>query len=745
MTKLLVIFWILCPVWIFAQTTVVGRVISHSGEPVEGVHIRCVENQQGTTTDSTGYFRLECTIPCTLELTHIGYISENFRLVDDENPFVIVLRNKSTNIKEVFVTGVPTTGNILSSAGNIERIPAILGEQDILKYLATLPGIVTTNPFNSGIYVRGGNSNENGFMINEMSIANPDHLTGILSTFDPYILSHSTLYKSGFPARFNSYLSSYLNMRPDAGNKWEHEGELTIGLLSSALRAKGPLLKGNTSYALSVRTSYLQHIARLYNKNIQDDTESNFMPEYSFSDITLNIDSRLSEKWRLNTFGLFTIDRLRMKISEHVNYKFDWNTFSGNMQASYAPTSANLWTLQAGIKTAFSEGGASGSIPLGGGNRYYTILSRIAYSHVLSDRLRINSGGRYEYNRFETANREDGYGNLLIKSSDNNFQLYDLYFDIDFQLNNHFTMSGGMNYQFYAGETHAHTLSPRLKISYTKPGLSIWADYSKTTQYLSLYPYFTVKTPIDIWYPLGKENHPAICHQYSIGLNKEIRQRLQLYAGVFYKEMRHVKDFAYDINTEYAVLSENQIEGKGNARGFELDLSFSYRKLFTRANYTLSESKRKFTEINDGKSFFPPYDVKHNIVWNLSYEFSQKVQFNLLWTFSSGTYTTFPVGIVIAHNITDVTDRPVIIPVYKDRYNYKLPNNHRLDANLDYAFTFRSLSLKLSVGAYNIYNQSNPSFVYFRPQENDSNDTRFVPKSKVILPFIPYVSLRLKW
>ena len=47
-------------------------------------------------------------------------------------------------------------------------IPAILGEQDILKYLATTPGIITTNALDPGIYVRGSNSCENGFLTHDM-------------------------------------------------------------------------------------------------------------------------------------------------------------------------------------------------------------------------------------------------------------------------------------------------------------------------------------------------------------------------------------------------------------------------------------------------------------------------------------------------------------------------------------------------------------------------------------------------
>ena len=62
------------------------------------------------------------------------------------------------------------------------------------------------------------------------------------ATVGPYILNNSALFKSGFPARYNSFLSSYINMRPEPENKHEHEGELTIGLVSSALKAKGPIL-----------------------------------------------------------------------------------------------------------------------------------------------------------------------------------------------------------------------------------------------------------------------------------------------------------------------------------------------------------------------------------------------------------------------------------------------------------------------------------------------------------------------
>lgn len=744
MYKFLFIIVLLFPHLCIAQAIIIGRVISHNGEPVTGVNIWCPEQETGTSSDSTGYFKLICDVPCNLEFTHVNYRKEIYLIRDREAPFVIILHNRLNNLKEVVISGRTTPGRLYSSKKGIEMIPAILGEQDLLKYLATTPGIITTNALDPGIYVRGNNSCENGFLTHDMEIASPDHLTGILSTFDPFLLNNSTLYKSGYPAVYNGYLSSYINMRPDPGNKEKYEGELTVGLVSSALKAKGPLVKGHTSFAASVRTSYLQTIARLYNRSVGEPDHQNYMPEYSFNDVTLSVDSKLSDRWRMSAFGLFTIDDLDMKLSENIHYKFNWHTLSGNAGAWYTPSNKDVLHFRIGVKSAFSKGDADGSIPMGGGNRNYSAIGRIMYTHTFSERLSVNAGGKFEQSRFETANKPDPENNVLIRSSDKKYNIYELYLDLSYQINSYFTLYGGVNYQYYNGDSQINHLSPRAKISFSTGGLTLWADYARTAQYLSLYPYFTVKTPVDIWYPLAKGMKPAVSDQFSIGAEQEIQNGLSLYAGLFYKDMRHVKDFSSGVSTKYTALTDHMIDGTGNARGLELNIALNHRKLNARFNYTLSESKRKFAEINQGQSFFPPYDVKHNVVINSSYDFTPRLTLNALWTFSSGVYTTFPVGVVIAHNITGSDNNAVIIPIYTDRYNYKLPDNHRLDVNLDYLIPYKHWSLKISAGAYNAYNQSNPSFVYFKPEQTENNHTKFIPKSKVMLPFIPYISFRIK-
>ncbi len=73
MAKLVAIIFLFLSTSLDAQTVIMGKVIANSGDPVSGVHIYCIENEKGATTDSLGFFQLECIIPSTLEFTHINY------------------------------------------------------------------------------------------------------------------------------------------------------------------------------------------------------------------------------------------------------------------------------------------------------------------------------------------------------------------------------------------------------------------------------------------------------------------------------------------------------------------------------------------------------------------------------------------------------------------------------------------------------------------------------------------------
>lgn len=649
-------------------------------------------------------------------------------------PFLLKAQPADSNyirklqLEEVSVAGKKYQQNSRISASQLERVPAILGEKDILKYLATMPGIASTNALDPGIYVRGGNSTENAFLVNDIEIANPDHLSGILSTFDPYVLNQSVIYKSGFPTKYNSSLSSYLNMSSYFSDLPQWQKEVSIGLLSSSLKARGPIGKKGTTLAASLRGSYLQHMAQLYNKVNKEAT----MPAYSFYDATASLQTRLYKNLTLDAFGLYSTDQLNLKSGLST---LKWHTLSGNARLRYS-AKENLLSLKIGFRSK-KTGQGDGDLSDIGGHVNNAFSSELEYGRSLSGRLYLNTGIKYEYSQLGLE-RKDHLQN-------NSFNLYSAYAGLKYSLSR-WEIDGGINYQFYGGKTNAHSWAPRLRINLSVlQDWNIWLDYAQTNQYLCMYPFYTIKSPVDTWFPLGSNSRPAQCRQYSLGTDKQIGSNLYVYLALFLKDMEDVKDFRDGMRSDFTDWEKSLIEGSGKAKGIEFDFIYNPERFYFRANYTLSESWRRFAGINNGQKFHPPYDIKHNILINCSWKVSHSWSLNALWTYMSGTYATFPVGVSIAQNINNSDGKAVFVPIYRERYNFKLPDNHRLDVNATYFRHCKRTELTFNMGVYNAYNQANASFVYFKPEIKDKYYTRFVPESRVLLPFIPYLSMTIAW
>lgn len=715
------------------QNKVDGYVIEENGLPLEGVNVRFLPSNAGTHTDSAGYFCLQLQLPGKLKFTHVNFREVELRLFRDTTLWV-VLPSLSHRLQEVKVGGQERGGVVYTSDRQIGRVPAMLGEKDVLKYIATMPGVATTDALDPGIYVRGGNSVENAFLVNDIEVANPAHLTGILSTFDPWILNRSVLYKSGFPSKYNDYLSAYINMFPEVGDRENYEGELAVGLLSSALKVRGPLKRRHTAFSLSLRTSYLQGVAKLYNKL----NDSANMPSYAFYDITAAVESHFTERLSVSVFGLFTTDKLNLGRKSGQTDLLKWNTCSFNTRIRYQLPEGELnWRM--GYYAGNTKADMSRGIVVGGKNTYNTFILALDYRKGLNEHWDWTGGVKYVHAGFSNG------GLKQWNMGDVDFNLYKVYTALNYAPASGWKVEGGINYQFYAGDKNIGSWSPRLKISWKRMGWNLWADYATTVQYLSRFSMMNLKSPVDIWCPLNRKLKPAECRQYSLGIDKTWENGLYAYMALFWKDMLKVKDFGSVSLSDNTTFSDRQIEGTGKAKGIEWDVIYNHESIYCRVNYTLSDSWRRFTEINGGKKFYPPYDMRHNVLLAFSWQFLKKFKWNVMWCYTSGMRTTFPVGVAIAQNIHDDRQTPYFIPVYRERYNFKLPDNHRLDMSLDYSQERKKWNVLWSLGVYNLYNRQNASFVYFEPEAADKYYTRFVPHSRVLLPFIPYISVKINW
>ncbi|MDR0844344.1 MAG: TonB-dependent receptor, partial [Tannerella sp.] len=207
--------------------------------------------QKGTVSNNYGFYSI--SLPpgkVSLAASYVGYNTgeQHFHLSKDT---VINWRLAlSTTLQEVVVeakrgafSNVENTrlGAVSLSPALIKSVPAILGEVDLIKVLQQTPGVSVGTEGFSGLYVRGGNKDENLYLIDGNPVYDVNHLFGFFSTFNPDAIKSTEFYKSSFPARFGGRLSSVVDVRTKDGNMQDYHGSFTIGLISSKAQLEGPL------------------------------------------------------------------------------------------------------------------------------------------------------------------------------------------------------------------------------------------------------------------------------------------------------------------------------------------------------------------------------------------------------------------------------------------------------------------------------------------------------------------------
>lgn len=167
----------------------------------------------------------------------------------------------------------------------LRQLPVLFGEVDLVKVLQYLPGVSSGMEGTSGIFVRGGGSDQNLILLDEVPVYNVNHLFGFFSVFNGEAVNSATIYKAGFPARYSGRLSSVIDIRMKEGNNQEFHGAASIGLISSDITLEGPIIKDRTSFLISARRTYLDILSYpvQYLLNLNRNNESYF--GYYFQDL----------------------------------------------------------------------------------------------------------------------------------------------------------------------------------------------------------------------------------------------------------------------------------------------------------------------------------------------------------------------------------------------------------------------------------------------------------------------------
>lgn len=741
-----------------------------SGETLTGAVIYPKENPStGITTNSYGYFSLSLPMGnYTIIVQYLGYKTKSLPIDLKENIKVTVdLEEESITLNEVTITGERTNSNVVSgkliskiNVMEIQNIPVILGEKDILKTIQLLPGVSPAGEGNAGFYVRGGGVDQNLILLDEAPVYNPSHLLGFFSTFNSDAIKDITLYKGGFPAEYGGRLSSVVDIKMNEGNNKEYHLSGGIGLIASRLALEGPLFKNKGSFMITARRTYADLFLKLLPGKGTDSIAKN--STLYFYDLNMKANYRFSDKDRLyfscyigrdkfNLGGTLGLDWGNITATTRWNHVFNEKVFSNTSlifnRYSYVfnvAVGSNTMNVMSQIKDwnlkedLYYYLNSKNTIKIGFNSIYHTFIpSKVdstKFFHVRSmdNKYSLENAVYISNEQTITERLKASYGlrySLFSSIGPGTVYTYDEVSDIVDSM----SYPKGKIYNSFGG------IEPRIIVNYIiNDSISLKASYARTRQYIHLLSNTTSTTPFDLWVPSNINVLPEIADQYTLGYFRNFFNNMfETSIEVYYKTLRNQIDYRNGANLILNNKVESQLVfGKGTGYGAEFLVKKKYGKLTGWISYTYSKTKRQFAYINGGSEFLAKQDRPHNISIVGIYELSPRLIFSATWIYCSGNVVTFPSGrYVVDGNV---------VPYYTERNGYRMPDYHRLDIGLTLNRKKPSkLESSWNFSIYNVYGRANAYAINFQPDPNDPAKMQAVKLS--LFRFVPAVSYNFKF
>jgi outer membrane cobalamin receptor len=710
-----------------------------TGETLIAATIAAPQQGLGTVTNEYGFYSLK--IPAgdsvRIEFSYVGYQTINRTLLlNQDQELNIELKPSGVELEAVEVKANSYRDRVNSTEMSVEIIntdqvkviPLALGESDILKVIQLKPGIPSGSEGTTGIFVRGGGSDQNLIVLDEAVVYNPNHLFGFFSTFNTDAVKDLKIYKGGFPAQYGGRLSSVIDVKLKEGNYKKFSGSGGVGLIASRLTLEGPLSNNQDhSFIVSGRRTYIDLFTRAVNSANADNPDATQIPDYFFYDLNTKINFKLGEKDRLFLSGYFGRDQFGFE-SDFFNFQFDWGNATGTARWNhvfnpqlFVNTTLTYSDYQYNIVNEITDF----SFNLGSNIR--DLNFKTDFYNAFNNQHTLRYGANATWHNFNigrlSAGSEDGLVNFSAGQEFDGLE-FGAYLADEIKWNDRFTLNTGLRISGFNNDGEMYFgLEPRVSAVYKlREGLSAKASYARMYQYLHLVATSGATLPTDIWYPSTERIKPQRSDQVAAGLSYLFRNKYLFNVEGFYKDLDNQLElvdgaeiFANDkLEEEFAI-------GEGEAYGVEFSVEKQEGKLQGWIGYTLSRTVRSdFKTISPDAQFLqelpfsPIYDRRHDLSIVATYQISKRLTASATFVYGSGDLRWLPEGRFSFQDV-DLAEFQSVVPDFGDRNNYRLPDYHRLDLGLVWKFFPKWGESDLTFSVINVYDRRNTFFLFFEP------------------------------
>jgi len=771
------------------QLTLSGFVRDENGEPLISATVYDTNTGSGTTTNAYGFYSL--TLPegrHSVRVSYVGYDDHTAAVLLNGDRRSDIILHPCANIKEVIITGdmnsrmlTTQTGKRTLSAEDLDKGFSLLSSPDLVKTLQRTSGVSEGIELASGMYVHGGNDDENLFLIDGTPLYQINHCVGLFSAFNTDVIRNVDFYKSGFPARYGGRLSSVTDVRTKDGDMFHTHGSYTLSSMEGRFQIDGPIVKGRTSYNIGIRRTWLDlamlPLAAAISNSDGDDKISigyflhdiNGKITHVFSQrskMYLSLYSgmdrlRTTDKYDQSSDGITNIDNTKCLLTwGNLNAALNWNyVFSPHLFANFS----TVFTYNSSIYKYYDDA-RYGSTEVStthidhfSSSKIYDTAFKADFDCRPNSRNHIRFGANYTWHIFcpQTQTRYDysGTGSVLpdtIRSRSTNRTVaneVNLYAEDEIHLSPRWNINVGAHATIFSVNKKTYfTLDPRVAIKYQlTPSTSLKAAVTGMTQTVHRLGNTYLSMPTDYWVPTTDRLRPMRSVQFAAGIYSRLSRRWFVSFEGYFKNTSHLLMYT-NLNGLTPPAANWDLfvsEGKGRFYGVEADATYKAGRMVLDASYTLSWNKRLFGDLCPSW-FYDKFDNRHKLTFSLHCKIGKRSEMYASWTGHTGNRVSMPTLYVPLPDVPwgTTNSNSSFVYVYSSPNNLVLPFYHRLDVG----FNTRHITKKgheriWNISLYNAYCSLNKLYAEIDWTAGGQ------PKLKAygVIPIIPSASYTIKF
>ena len=738
-----------------APASLRGNVIDEvTGEAIPFGNVQLIGTELRTVTDLDGFFVFTNLQPGSYEIqvTFIGYdtLRNTITLPAGQVKYLkLYLKEASVQLQTISVSASQEIrrnevnfSKITVTPKQIQAMPSVGGEPDVVQYLQILPGVISTGDQGGQLYIRGGSPVQNRMMIDGMTIYNPFHSIGLFSVFETEAIKSADVLTGGFGAEYGGRVSAIVDLKTRDGDKSRYGGLVSAspfqvkGLLEGPIIPFRPDRDASASFLVTAKHSYLDQTSKtLYDYASPSD---NGLP-FTYTDVYGKVSFATGGGSQLDMFGF--------SFTDGVDYagvaSQKWASGGGGMSFKLVPQTTNMiisGTLaysQYNISLTEADG-APRENTVGGFNallnfRNYGAKSQFDYGFELNGfstdftfRNFLDVTVEQEQNTTEIA----GYATFrqklgaVIIEPGIRAQFYASLgnFSIEPRIALKSNFSDGFRFKFALGTYSQNLISSVDEEDVVNLFVAFLSGPESANDINDPVPTATESKLQKAWHVLGGFEVDVI-DGWEVDIEAYYKGFTQLLAINREKLTREDPDFAAEI---------------GNAYGIDFTVKRPVGKANLYATYSLGYVNR-----NDGEQKYPPhFERRHNVNLLATLLIGRSWELGARWNYGSGFPFTLTQGFYGNYDLlggisTDVlTGNPDLGIIYSsDRNSGQLPDYHRLDMSLKKWFDLgEHTRLEIMASVTNVYDRAN-IFYFDRVRYTRIDQLPIMPALTVKLDF----------